>query len=208
MMKALVQRKLGRPLRFHYTEGGLFRWPITSKGAFELTVSKGGVLWDKGSHVLDLLLYVFGSLEITDYADNHWGEGVETDCFVQLKGADVVGSVALSWRYSLANEFRVASGPDVCVMNNLMISGIKCCGPAFSGCECEIQGWYPEAWSGALGRTPRTYAECIEVQLMAAIQARNDRSETNGGGVLPSLQLIDRCYGMTDKGRLPDFRAC
>ncbi len=71
----------------------------------------GGVLIDIGSHVLDLLLYLFpGTADVLDYQDNALG-GIETDCVARLRlqheGRPVEGKVELSRTRKLRNTLRI-----------------------------------------------------------------------------------------------------
>jgi predicted dehydrogenase len=72
------------------------RWPYATTYVFSRESSGGGVLIDFGVHMLDLLAWWLGDLDVQSYADDVVA-GVETECEVQLTtsaGAPV--SVALT----------------------------------------------------------------------------------------------------------------
>ncbi len=67
-------------------------WPHTSADAFTRERMGGGVLIDFGVHMLDLLAWWLGPLEVDSYRDDAQG-GVETECELRLRtagGAEVV----------------------------------------------------------------------------------------------------------------------
>ena len=67
-------------------------WPHTSADAFTRDRMGGGVLIDFGVHMLDLLVWWLGPLEVESYRDDAEG-GVETECELRLRtaaGAKVV----------------------------------------------------------------------------------------------------------------------
>jgi predicted dehydrogenase/nucleoside-diphosphate-sugar epimerase len=112
MLKALLDsRWLGRPLRFEVASGGFYSWAAATLGNMRKELAGGGVLIDFGSHLLDLLHYLFdGPAELLEYRDNALG-GIESDCRLQLRlthqGHDVRGRVELSRTRKLGNLFRI-----------------------------------------------------------------------------------------------------
>src|SRR5262245_10113757 len=97
---ALDGRALGRPVGFDAEEGDTYTWHLATLSNLRKDQGGGGVLIDIGSHVLDLLLYLFpGDWEVLECRDNSLG-GVETDCDLRLRlhreGAATEGRVELS----------------------------------------------------------------------------------------------------------------
>jgi predicted dehydrogenase/nucleoside-diphosphate-sugar epimerase len=108
---ALEQGTLGRPLGFDAEEGDEYTWHLATLSNLRKEQGGGGVLIDLGSHVLDLLLYLFpGAFEVLDYRDNALG-GSETDCLLRLRlewqGSPVDGRVELSRTRRLRGTLRV-----------------------------------------------------------------------------------------------------
>ena len=90
---ALDERTLGRPVGFDVEEGDTYTWQLATLSNLRKDQGGGGVLIDIGSHVLDLLLYLFpGVWDLIDYKDNALG-GVETDCELRLRLSNDAGSV-------------------------------------------------------------------------------------------------------------------
>jgi predicted dehydrogenase/nucleoside-diphosphate-sugar epimerase len=112
MFKALLDsRWLGRPLRFEVVSGGFYNWAAATLGNMRKDLAGGGVLIDFGSHMLDLLHFLFeGTGEVLEYRDNARG-GIESDCRLDLRLAhrgDVVdGRVELSRTRKLGDRIRV-----------------------------------------------------------------------------------------------------
>ena len=104
LVKQLLERgALGRPIAFECFEGGPFRWPLRSPGYFERAHSGGGVLADLGPHLLDLLAYWLGALELRSAADDAMG-GVEANARLELACGEVFGRVRLSRDWQRPNE--------------------------------------------------------------------------------------------------------
>ncbi len=67
-----------------FKEGGIFGWPSVSNFYFNKESSGGGVLIDRGAHILDLILWWLGDYAQVDYYDDSFG-GVEANCEVKMK---------------------------------------------------------------------------------------------------------------------------
>jgi predicted dehydrogenase len=99
--------KLGQVLGYEYREGSIYSWPVVSEAAFQRNVAGGGVLQDKGVHVLDLLGWIFGPAELVGYEDDAWSGGVEANSCLRLRHGEVAGFLQLSWDQELNNGFWV-----------------------------------------------------------------------------------------------------
>jgi predicted dehydrogenase/nucleoside-diphosphate-sugar epimerase len=109
---ALDAGTLGRLVGFDVEEGDEYTWKLATLSNLRREQGGGGVLIDLGSHVLDLLLYLFpDEWSVLDYRDNALG-GVETDCLLKLRlrhrGEPVNGRVELSRTRRLRSTLRVA----------------------------------------------------------------------------------------------------
>jgi len=94
---------LGAPRTFTVLEGVPFGWPVTSDHPFRRGRG-GGVIYDAGPHLLDILQCWFGELELVDYADDAMG-GVEANCLMTLAAAGgVTGTVRMSRDVLLPNR--------------------------------------------------------------------------------------------------------
>jgi predicted dehydrogenase len=94
---------LGDPLSFTVLEGVSFSWPVRSTHPFERGRG-GGVLFDAGPHLIDLLQLWFGELDLVEHADDAMG-GVEANCTIRLAASHgVTGTVQMSREVLLPNR--------------------------------------------------------------------------------------------------------
>ena len=107
-LRTLVQGgALGRLQSFEYREGHKFEWAVTTPAAFKPRSQGGaGVLFDIGTHALDFLQSVFGSLTVAHYADDAAG-GIEATVAMGLRSQVCPGEMHLSWDVPQLNELRV-----------------------------------------------------------------------------------------------------
>ncbi len=111
LLKGLLDSGLlGRPQRFEAEGGGFYTWGAATLGNMRKEMAGGGALIDYGSHLLDLLHYLFEPGELLEYRDNSLG-GIEADCEMRLRlfhqGKPVEGSVDVARTRKLGNLIRV-----------------------------------------------------------------------------------------------------
>jgi predicted dehydrogenase len=102
------QGAVGRIQSYRYREGSVYAWPVGSPSAFDRQVTGGGVLQDKGPHVLDLLEWLFGPGRIIRCNDDAQIGGVESNVALEIRHGEVVGSVLISWDQEFNNGLWVA----------------------------------------------------------------------------------------------------
>lgn len=101
---ALVRNgKLGDNLEFVCREGGGYGWPVATDGPFKRQSSGGGVLIDRGVHVLDTLQALLGEPTLEASFDDSFKEGVEANSLIWLRCGSARGFVQLSWENSYCN---------------------------------------------------------------------------------------------------------
>ena len=101
---ALIRNgKLGGNLEFVCREGGDYGWPVATDGPFRRQSSGGGVLIDRGVHVLDTLQALLGEPTLESSFDDSFKDGVEANSLVWLRCGSARGSVQLSWENSYCN---------------------------------------------------------------------------------------------------------
>lgn len=101
--RVIHARFFGEPVSVEAFEGGPFRWPVADPSYFTLAVSGGGVTADVGVHVLDLLQYWFGELELVSARDDAMG-GVEANAALELRRGALPISVRLSRDWARPNQ--------------------------------------------------------------------------------------------------------
>ncbi len=98
----LAAGTLGRLERFELRQGVIPRWPFASDYVLRRETAGGGVLFDYGAHLLDLLFYWLGEPSSVRYRDDARG-GLESNAEVELDGR-LVGLSPLP-------RIQLASGP-------------------------------------------------------------------------------------------------
>lgn len=95
--------KIGGNLEFVCREGGGYGWPVATDGPFKRQSAGGGVLIDRGVHVLDTLQALLGEPSLESSFDDSLRDGVEANSLVWLRCGSARGSVQLSWENSYCN---------------------------------------------------------------------------------------------------------
>jgi predicted dehydrogenase len=196
-LQALCRDWLLGPL-LHYTirEGGPFRWPA-GPSFFDRTQTRGGVLFDIGVHVFDLLGWWLGEPAELRYADDAMG-GLETNAFVQLDYAGgAQGRVHLSRDWATAQEYRFVFERGVVTWKVNDANGLTV---QLAGAPASLSGALltplPEPPHFAPPAGLPTNAQCFLLQLcnvLAAI-ANDEPLAVTGEEGLRSVRWIEQCY--------------
>lgn len=198
---AVESRWLGRPLAVEAEFGGFYNWGAATLGNMRKDWAGGGVLIDFGSHVLDLLTYVFpGPAEVLDYRDDAHG-GVEADCDLRLRlthgGEPVDARIELArtrklggrirvrcergtLEYRLSERFQIGVSPD----------GLEVADPTTGKPR-------PHALHAAWADEPDApWSDTMRAEFDDWLGAIRDRREPelSGRSSLATVRLIDDCY--------------
>jgi len=159
-----------RPTRLAWREGGPFRWPVESPAYFAPGTGNQ-LLWDVGSHLLDLLVWWLGPPRLLSCSDDAMG-GMATNCLLELEWPDGCrGEVRLSREYDLSSGLVIErpSGSLVCgdvtELDVLMGTGA----PADPG--------FRQAIPGTSSPAGRTFLDCFDVQLENVLAAVRGSAE-------------------------------
>lgn len=101
----LASGELGTVRRVRWREGAEYGWPAVTGFTFEAGAG-GGVLADLGPHVLDLLGYWFGPLELQRCEDNSAG-GADSESRLELRAGATGIEVELSRLRNLENTVTI-----------------------------------------------------------------------------------------------------
>lgn len=103
--RVLAAGWLGPPRRFEMRVGVIPSWPYASDYLLRRATAGGGVLFDFGAHVLDLLLWWLGPPRQVASRDDARG-GLDSNCEIDLAyDGGLEGRVELSRTRNLRNEF-------------------------------------------------------------------------------------------------------
>lgn len=90
--------------------GNQLAWPMSSGAYFDRSITVGGVMFDAGIHVVDLVTWLFGPISQIEYEDDSYG-GVESNGVlrgtVDIDGRVVPCRIASSWTHDLRNGIQV-----------------------------------------------------------------------------------------------------
>jgi predicted dehydrogenase len=83
---------------------------MSSGAYFDRSLTAGGVMFDAGVHVVDLVVWLFGGIAGIQFEDDSYG-GVESNGVisgtVSIKGRQVPCRVGVSWTHELKNGLRL-----------------------------------------------------------------------------------------------------
>jgi len=203
LMKALVGGGVfGPPRGFHAEGGGRYSWAAATLASMRRDLAGGGVLIDYGSHILDLLFYLFdGPGEVISYQDNDLG-GVEADCIIDATlthaGAPIAGRIELARTREIGNFIAVecADGRLVFDVNDrFRVRAV----PRDSSAADPFDGrsrafWLEARWDAQAEDESwhETFRSQIDDWLDAIRQRRAPR--LSGQTALATARMIDACY--------------
>lgn len=203
-IRALIHTQtLGAVRSFQFTEGGRFNWPAKSAAFFQKPSAPGGVLFDLGVHLLDLVIWWFGWPDRLQYQDDAMGS-VEINSLLQLSySSGVSGSVQMSWDWSLPNRYVIQFDKgwvrwSVGKANQLEIGLDQI--PYIL--DSTLHEPYPVPHAQIplhhqpLGSTGRTYQQSFMEQIRNLIRALEGQEtlQVDGSQGILSLKLIEQCY--------------
>ena len=197
-IKGILQNgPLGKLQSFSIREGTFHRWQPVSDSFFNKSSTSGGVFFDIGAHVLDLLLWWLGEPADFKYEDDAMG-GLEANCRLELfYPGGCRGEVRLSkdWANENHHTFNFERGVvrwEVGAANGLKIK--------LDGMSNLLSGKLEEVLQCSEGlrevnpaRTdPQSFIEQLS-NVTAAMRGEEDLRVPGEEG-LRSLQLIEHCY--------------
>lgn len=203
LLKSLIDRNwLGRPMSFEVEGGGFYNWAAASLANMRKDLAGGGVLIDFGSHLVDLLLFVFdGAAEVLEYRDDSLG-GIEADCWIRARVSrgdqSLEGTIELArtrklgslirvrcergtLEFQVNERFRVRMIPDEATLLDPLG-------------DRERDFWLDAVWSGQTEGEP--WYETFSLQIDDWVQAIREGREghLSGRSALRTVKFIDDCY--------------
>jgi len=187
---------LGPLLSFSVQEGGPFRWPA-GPSFFDRTQTRGGVLFDIGVHVFDLLNWWMGEPSEMHYADDAMG-GLEANAFIRLQYSNGAhGQVHLSRDWATPQQYRFVFERGIVLWRVNDANGLTV---QLTGAPAALQSVLvtPEVEPPAPAEPQplETNSQCFVLQLcnvLAAIAGEEKLLVTGEDGT-HSLRMIEQCY--------------
>lgn len=192
LLRTLIQiGMLGGIHRFDVEEGHEFNWPLCTGHIFQAGKA-GGVLADTGTHLVDLLLWIFGSqgTQLLSYRDDNWG-GVEMNAVIELaieyRLKQVTGRIELSFTRELRNTLRIYGEKGYLEA------------PVLGGSE--VVFWPHDKSSKPVmlkpyeALPPKKFAEfALQLAYFADAITNGSNNYVEAKEALPTLALIERCH--------------
>jgi predicted dehydrogenase/nucleoside-diphosphate-sugar epimerase len=191
----------GRPLKFVAEGGGMYQWGAATLGNMRKDLAGGGVLIDFGSHMLDLLCFLFPkSLSVVEYRDNALG-GIEADCWLRLTaehdGAELEGTLELARTRNLGCYIRIDcedASLEYQISDRFQLRVL----PRRGHLQDPITGAEHDYWvrTGWQGDDKISWYETFRAQFDDWVDAiRTSREPVlSGRSALDTVRLIDECY--------------
>jgi len=153
-----------RPTRLIWDEGSPFRWPVDSPAYFAPQAGNR-LLWDIGSHVVDLLIWWLGVPHELACRDDAMG-GTATNCLLELEWPDgCSGEVRLSREYDLPRGLVVERPSGVLACRDVAEADVL-----RASHEAAAPG-FEQGIPGSAASAGRTFLECFELQLQNVLAA-------------------------------------
>jgi predicted dehydrogenase len=199
---------LGKPIRFSWSEGGVFDWPAATPSFFLKGSSTGGVFADLGAHVLDLLLHWFGPVADFVYQDDSMG-GLEANASLHLRfEAGVTGQLRLSRDTPIPNSVWIEfergflwfqGGTAAEVTLHFKHSNLVAKSNLYSKSNQQIP------FHLAPGEPARTYAQSFMEQIRNLCRAirGEDTLLVPASEALASISLTEKCYASRKLMNMP-----
>jgi predicted dehydrogenase len=162
----LLRHLLGkeRPTRLVWNEGSPFRWPVDSPAYFAPEAANR-LLWDIGSHVVDLLIWWLGVPHELACHDDAMG-GTATNCQLELEWLDgCTAEVRMSREYNLRHGLVVESPSGVLACRDVAEADVL-----RASDEAAAPG-FEQRIPGSSAPAGRTFLDCFELQLQNVLAA-------------------------------------
>jgi len=187
--------RLGRIRRVEIYEGVRFNWPLASGSTFGRGGTGKGVLQDVGAHALDMICWWLGERpSITRYVDDAMG-GSEAVARVEFVGDGYDGVVHLTWLSRLSNSFRV-EGEQATVEGGILAwDAIRLTAAGRRSRKVRLRP--------AVRSFPQVKDHVI-ANFLGAVRGECQPA-VPGREVLPSIAMIEECYGRRERFPMPWF---
>jgi predicted dehydrogenase len=189
----LLQGAIGELVSLSYYEGHILNWPAVSAFRFSGGDCPRGVLLDFGAHALDAVCWWLGDKPAVVSCETDSFGGIDALTYIQLATAGCSGEIKLSWLSNFKSQYRIV------------------------GTEGAIEGGTEDAWvvqvksmKGSserivLGEAEKDYYELADALMknFTDVICCGQKPCIVVDEVIPSIDLIDDCYGIAKPFILP-----
>jgi predicted dehydrogenase len=183
----------GRIRRIEVCEGDRFNWPLASGSTFGRGGTGKGVLQDVGAHTLDMICWWLGERpRITRYLDDAMG-GSEAAARIEFAGDGYDGVVHLSWLNRLSNTFRVEGEEETVEGRIRAWDAIQLTRPGRRSRSMKLRPDVP-SFAAVNAHVIRRFLGAVRGECPPAV---------TGKDVLPSIAMIEECYGQRRRFPMP-----
>lgn len=185
----------GRIRRIEIRKGSRFNWPLAGGSTFGRGGTGKGVLQDLGAHALDMLCWWLGERpRITQYLDDAMG-GSEAVARIEFAGDGYDGVVQLSWLHRLSNTFRIEGDEETVAGGIRAWDAIQLTGRGRRPRKLKLRAEVP-SFAEVKTHVIRNFLGAVRGECQPAVPAKE---------VLPSIAMIDECYGRRRRFPMPWF---
>jgi predicted dehydrogenase len=192
----IASGELGALRDLEFSWGEEFDWPAATSAYFGPAAGRG-VLADKGAHLLDLVCWWLGGKpEIVDYEDDSMG-GTEAVAALHFRMNECRGVVRLSWLSRYPNTFELRG-------DRATVSG-----KLYDWNKLEVQrltGRPERLRLSSSAKVPQDLGKTLVDNFLDVVRGRAAPA-VGGSDVLPSIELIDDCYGRRKRLPMPWYDA-
>jgi predicted dehydrogenase len=205
VLRDFIQKETFGPLKhIEMAEGGKFGWPATTDSFFRPDQTPGGVLYDIGVHVLDLVLWWLGEPERFEYHDDR-RDGLEANCVLTASFANQATlrlRLSRDWPTPQSYFFRFERAGIHCRVNasnalELSFDGIE---PGFSSTLTHPLLTKTDFPRQALETNAQAFIAQLE-NVCRAVRGKGQLGVTAGCGV-QVMDWIEQCYAQ--RSALPE----
>jgi predicted dehydrogenase len=181
--------------------GNALNWHMPTASYYSRETTRGGVLFDTGIHVVDLILWMFGDLNNIEFEDDSY-DGVESNAVLcgtlQIQGREVPCRMVFSWTHALNNGIRVV-GQIASAQTSFRNTDFVTVHQTMAGEQMEMRTY-------RMGPGfPLTGSDCYVDQLVdfaAAVSERHPPFVT-ASSTIKALSAIERAYAVRKRMAQP-----
>ncbi|MFN2446045.1 MAG: Gfo/Idh/MocA family oxidoreductase [Vicinamibacterales bacterium] len=204
LKQVFYNKPFGELQDFTIHEGGKFGWGAASDSYFRLDQTLGGVLFDLGVYIVDLLLWWLGEPASFTYEDDAMG-GLEANCRLHIAyrtGGRGMVRLSRDWETQNRYVFRFEAATVIYKVGQANRLSVSVNGVPFVLCgELMMSGNGQDAVDSPTRTWPQSFTEQIR-NVVAAMRGRQEL-RVPGAEAICSLRFIESCYRTRTLMKMP-----